>query len=121
VVLNRSDADLKVWRNWCSWGWFQPSLEFRNEKGKVVRVVRKDRPWDKNYPDFWTMAPGEPFVLSLNLTDSVVWKCDVPIESLKGKSLDVRAVFAAEPDEASKEDRVWTGRTASPWRTYDVR
>ena len=121
VVANRSPADVRVWREWCSWGWFQLSFEIRDGTGNIVTVRKKERAWDKNYPDFWTLAPGEPLVLTANLLDAEAWGWSAPAADLRGKALEVRAVFAAEEDEASREDEVFHGEVRSPWRSYELR
>jgi len=120
VVANRSATEINVWREWCSWGWFQLSFEIRAGDGTVVTVRKKDRGWDKNYPDFWTLAPGEPLVLTANLLDFDTWAWSSPAANLREKTLEVRAVFFTEKDEASEEEEVPHGRAVSPWRRYEL-
>ena len=43
VVANGSAADLRVWREWCSWGWFQLSFEIRGGHCTVVLDFDPDR------------------------------------------------------------------------------
>jgi hypothetical protein len=36
VVANRSDADLRVWRECCSWGWFLARIERQVMPGDLL-------------------------------------------------------------------------------------
>jgi hypothetical protein len=121
VVANRTSAELGVWREWCSWGWFQLTFEVRGPDGHVVTIRKAERGWDKNFPDHWTLAPGEPLVLTANLLDLEVWRWSSPIAGLRGKTLEVRAVFFAAEAEEGREAGVFHGLVSSPWRRYQLR
>ena len=68
VVNNVSAAPVRVWRDWCSWGYQQLSFEITDDAGHSWTVRRKEHEFFKNYPDYWTLGPGEPLVLSIALT-----------------------------------------------------
>ncbi len=124
VVTNVSAAPVRVWRDWCSWGFQQLSFEITDDAGHSWTVSRKDHPFFKNYPDYWTLGPGEPLVLNIALTTDL-WESPeaagaLPIADLKGKAVTMRAIFAASADDQSRENNVWTGRVTSTPRTYEV-
>lgn len=121
VVANRSTKEVRVWREWCSWGWFQLSFEVRIDDDRVVLVRKKERGWDKNFPDFWTLAPGEPLVLTANLLDAEAWKWSSPAARLRGKTMEVRAVFMSADDDEAEEMGAFHGEILSPWRKYELR
>ena len=124
VVTNVSAAPVRVWRDWCSWGYQQLSFEITDDAGHSWTVRRKDHPFPKNYPDYWTLAPHEPLVLSVALTTDL-WESPeagggLPIADLKGKAVTMRAIFAASEDDQSRENKVWTGRADSTARFYEL-
>lgn len=127
VLTNTSPKPLRVWRDWCSWGYQQLSFEITEHGGNTWIVTRKEHPFHKNYPDFWTLDANEPLVLSMTLS-SDQWEskrdgvsgAGIAITSLRGKAVTLRAIFAAEEDDQSREHKVWTGRVTSTARRYEV-
>jgi len=124
VVNNVSAAPVRVWRDWCSWGYQQLSFEITDDAGHSWTVRRKEHEFFKNYPDYWTLGPGEPLVLSIALTTDL-WESPesgggLPIADLKGKAVTMRAIFAASEDDQSRENSVWNGRVNSTARIYEL-
>jgi hypothetical protein len=124
VVTNTSKEPVRVWRDWCSWGYQQLTFEITDDAGKSWVIRRKDHGFFKNYPDFWTLGAGEPLVLSIALKADL-WESDragdsLPVADLKGKAVTIRALFAAAEDDASRENKVWTGKIASAPRVYEL-
>jgi hypothetical protein len=69
VLTNVTDHDLTVWKEWCSWGYFNLSFEFTGKDGKVVKVEKDHNLfWTKNGPDGFVVMPGKHFVLSVTLS-----------------------------------------------------
>jgi hypothetical protein len=121
VVRNESDAPLGVWREWCSWGWFQLTFVVTDASGESFVVRKKERGWRKNYPDAWRLAPGEPLVLTPRLSDGDVWENADRLAKLRDSAVTVQAVFTAEAGEDSRGQAVWSGRVESAARSYRVR
>ena len=119
IVSNVSNQPVRVWRDWCSWGYQQLSFEVTDDTGRTSTVRRKEHPFLKNYPDFWTLGAHEPLVLSVALIPDL-WESDgVPLPDIKGKALTLRAVFAAAEDDQSRGNKVWSGRVQSTSRLYE--
>jgi hypothetical protein len=51
VVTNTSESPVRLWREWCSWGYFNLSFVVTDERGKTTTVTKKPRGWDHNFPD----------------------------------------------------------------------
>jgi len=65
VLTNLTDHDLTLWKEWCSWGYFNLSFELTGKDGKVVKVSKAGRGWTRNGPAPYVVAPGKPFVLNV--------------------------------------------------------
>jgi hypothetical protein len=120
VVTNVSEKPAKIWKEWCSWGYFNLSLEARDAEGKVVSISKRPRGWDKNYPDPMEIAPGDHLVINVNF-EPYTW----PNSPLSAKSrqatIRLKAVYEIREDKYSKEMGVWTGRVSSPELEYSFR
>jgi hypothetical protein len=118
VLTNTSTKPIRIWREWCSWGYFGLSFEAQDRAGKTIRISKKQRGWDKNYPDWLELAPGEPAVIDVNL-DPANWEAS----PLSGGSpwetrLRMKAVYEINRDEYSDKNMVWTGHAVSAELEY---
>jgi hypothetical protein len=117
VVTNLSSAPIKLWEEWCSWGYFDLSFEARDVTGRRFVISKKMRGWDKNFPCPVTIGAGRAWVIDVNL-DPSIWQ-NSPLSSDRGQAtLRLRAVFEISEDEASKANGVWTGKVSSPEDEY---
>jgi hypothetical protein len=118
VVTNVSDKPQKLWREWCSWGYYDLSFKCINSLGEESVVVKQPREWTKNYPDWQSIPPGESLVI--DVYPSRDWK-DFPLPA-KGKEIKVRlqAVYEIKPDEQTKKEGVWTGKVESQMQEYTI-
>jgi hypothetical protein len=114
VVTNVSRQPVRLWREWCSWGYFNLRLEAQ-VGGKTFTLAKKPRGWNKNYPDAFTLQPGEHFVIPVVL-DPEVW--DLP--QRRSGPARLRAVYHSTPDRDADEQNVWVGAVASPWLNVAV-
>jgi hypothetical protein len=119
VVTNVSDRPVKLWRDWCSWGYFSLSFVATGEDGKPVTVGKKLREWMKNFPDATIVPPGDHMVFEVALDDDV-WK-DPPLpERGQSRTVRLRAVYTIRNDQEAEKFGVWTGRVSSPEETYTL-
>jgi len=119
VITNVSKDPIRLWREWCSWGYYALSFRIADENGKTTEVRKGPRAWTRNAPDAAALAPGDHMVLEVAF-DQDTWP-DAPLPG-KGNSREVRmkAVFAIQADEETKKAGVWTGEVASPEETYTI-
>src|SRR4051812_27123537 len=71
VVTNVSKEPVRLWKEWCSWGYFTLSFEMTDDKGKVTPITKKVRGWDKNHPDWMLVGPGDSMVFAVNFDESL--------------------------------------------------
>ncbi len=112
VISNVSDKPQKIWREWCSWGYYGLSFVFTDEGGKKWVAKKQPRDWTKNAPDWWTLAPRESLVLDVYFGDSETWR-GFPRPENGSRTITMQAVFQFEPDDESRKYGVWTGHIAS--------
>jgi hypothetical protein len=120
VLINRSPRSIRLWQEWCSWGYFALSFEARVEGGPVLKVTKKMRPWDKNFPAWFELSPGEAFLFEVGLEPSI-WK-DTPLPPPgQMRIVHLRAVFENRDDADARKHGVWTGRVVSPEAEYIIK
>lgn len=117
VVTNVSPRPIRLWRDWCSWGYFNLSFVGTERDGKAFTVKRKLRGWDKNYPDWMMIAPGDHMVHDVFFQDGT-WEYDPAPTVGRLWRVRLRAEFEVPADDQTKEHGVWTGRVASPDDVY---
>jgi hypothetical protein len=120
VVKNTADKSVNLWREWCSWGYFNMTFEIDDGAGRVVTIKKKPRDWTKNYPDWQTLRPGDYFVIPVEF-DTNVW--ELPMAKQPGdkpREVRMRAVYEVNPDATSGELSVWTGAVRSAYETYAI-
>src|SRR6188472_4536687 len=61
LVKNVSDAPLRLWTDKYSWGYGNLSFEQVAADGTVTKVKKKPRGWDKNFPDWLELQPGDSY------------------------------------------------------------
>jgi len=117
IVSNLSDRPQRIWREWCSWGYYALSFELSDENGKTWTVKKKPRDWTMNNPDYWTVEPHECLVLDVHFADTNIWE-GFPRPSGVSQAFTMRAVFEIRPDKESHESAAWTGRAVSKADQY---
>ena len=119
VVTNQSNEPIRLWREWCSWGWDTLTFRVTDGNGKTTDVRKGDREWSANYPEATLLQPGDHMVFDVAF-DQETWR-DAPLPG-KGNSREIRmkAVFRIPADEQTREHKVWTGELASPEAAYTI-
>src|SRR5688572_4135471 len=47
VVTNVSGKPIRLWKEWCSWGYFNLSFQVTDDAGRSVEVRKQDRDWTR--------------------------------------------------------------------------
>jgi hypothetical protein len=95
VILNNTSLhDLKVWKEWCSWGYFNLSFEFTDEKGKVAVIRKNGMIWYGNKPDGMVIQPGCAYSITVNLSgkNDIGWQAWTGVNALHGK-MTMRVIY----------------------------
>ena len=121
VLTNISKRPVRLWREWCSWGYFNLSLESRDREGKTLSVSKRERDWDRNYPDWMELLPGDSTVFNVGLEPKVWMNSPIAVPAA-GKThkavIRLRAVYNVRDDEDARREGVWVGRVSSPEIDY---
>jgi hypothetical protein len=120
LVRNVSDQSIRLWTDRYSWGYSNLSFEIVGDDGKMTPVRKKPRGWDKNYPDWLELKPGDTYVLNVNFNVADVWDNPPKASGAKPTQLKLRAVYEIEADEQSAKLGVWTGKVQSAVDTYAI-
>jgi hypothetical protein len=119
MVTNVSKETIRLWKEWCSWGYYNLSFEAREGEGKVKLISKRIPGWEKNFPDWIAIPPGEHLIIDVGLEPSL-WK-NSPLAGRSGEAtLRLKAIFEIPEDEDSKEHKVWTGRVTSAETEYSL-
>ena len=119
VLTNVSKEPISLWKEWCSWGYFDLSFEARDSTGKVVVISKKPRGWLKNFPCPVELAASEHWVVDVRL-EPAIWQ-NSPLSDDSGKAtIRLKAIYEIREDKESKEAKVWTGRVSSPELEYTI-
>jgi len=117
IVTNTSDEPIRIWREWCSWGYYGLSFEFTDATGKKWKAEKGLTAWTKNYPDFWSLEAHESLVLDVQFAKTNIW-VGFPHLQQPSQTFIMRAVFEFQPDDESHKYSIWTGKVASEAKTY---
>lgn len=132
VFLNQGSKPLRIWKEWCSWGWFNLTFEIKR-RGKTVTLGRGGREWAINFPDFWTLAPKQALVryVTLGSSGEDEWDEWGPLDGEDWDWRDIlspgehkmrfRAIYEVHEDKESKENGVWSGKVTSEEHEYVIR
>ncbi len=118
VLFNQGDKPLHLWKDWCSWGWYNLEFEVTTKDGKKERLCKGLKDWCMNYPDFWTIGPKQALVRNVAFgSDDWTGLADL---DLGRHEVRLRAIYEVHQDEDAKEHGVWTGRITSEEHEYTL-
>lgn len=111
-ITNTSKSPLRIWKEWCSWGYSTVSLKLTDGQGRIYAVHKKPRDWAKNTPDPLLIKPGAAFVWKICL-DPDVWEGLPDLSDHGVRSFSVRAELEIKPGRQASDSGVWTGHIVS--------
>ena len=112
VVANTSDKPQRIWREWCSWGYFGLTFEFTDENSKKWVAEKEGQIWTVNAPDWWTLEPHESLVIEVYFADSKIWR-GFPSPDNGSQTVTMQAILKFKPDHTASQNNIWTGRVVS--------
>jgi hypothetical protein len=119
VLTNTGKTPVRLWKEWCSWGYFNLAFQVRSDDGKVTTTKKKPREWGKNFPDSTIIPPGDHMVIDVSF-DTSAWQ-DAPLPPAgQQRTVSMRAVFEITADADTKKHKVWTGRVSSDENRYTI-
>ena len=106
LLKNISNEPQRIWKEWCSWGYYNLSFEMISE-GKKILIKQGLGSWLKNYPDSGIINPNEYVVFDVN------WLNFPDVKHTEKKRGELKAIYEVKADDESKSLGVWTGRVES--------
>lgn len=119
IVKNLSEHRLNLWREWCSWGYFNLSFRLTDENGITWIAKKKEKDWEKNFPDFVIVDPRDELVIDVTF-DPDIWDNVLPLDAGRSMTVSMVAIYQSENSDDAKERGVWSGRLVSDEREYTL-
>ncbi|PHS10429.1 MAG: hypothetical protein COA78_11385 [Blastopirellula sp.] len=110
VLTNTSGKKLNVWREWCSWGYYNLTFEIQLKDGKKYEITKRPATWTRNGPDAYFVKKGAHFVYTIRFADDI-WQ-GIP-DNVQSHIVKIKALYKIEKDDETKEFNVWTGNVES--------
>ena len=118
VVSNKSPDAVRVWRDWCSWGYYNLSFDVKLANGNfgiVYHLKKKGRIWSGNYPEFYIVTPYSYYVMTVNFKEDWNSREAFPYELKKNEDVLIKAIYTIPSDKDAENYRIWTGTVESEW------
>jgi len=119
IIRNLSEHRVNLWREWCSWGYFNLSFRFTAENGTKWIAKKKEKDWEKNFPDFVAVDPRGELVIDVTF-DPDIWDNVLPLDTGRSTTVSMVAIYQSENSDDTKERGVWSGRLVSDEREYKL-
>jgi len=113
VLTNKTNQSLKVWRQWCSWGYFTLSFTVKQEDGTSFTLERRNGAWTWNYPDETIVHPGKSFVMQVSIAKNSSGVFGGFPDKFRDGKVMLQAHFTIKEDDETKKHGVWTGSVSS--------
>lgn len=94
LLINHTDTAVSFFEDWNSWGYFNLYFEI-NAKDTTYLITKKDRYWDKNFPSFKTLFPGDSLELAFSGhgLDCSFSQYSGPINTILSPGNSIRAIY----------------------------
>jgi hypothetical protein len=120
LLTNVSPKPVRLWQEWCSWGYYSLEVELVEENGTRHLLKKKPTSFYTNFPDDVLLEPGGSSVWDVDLQRSDVWQDLSWFPKDKRVDGKLRVIFSV-PEPNTELDRVigasevgvWTGQVIS--------
>ena len=119
IIANTSERRVNLWREWCSWGYSNLKFQITDEAGATWVVRKKEKEWEKNFPDFVSIEPGNKMVIDVTF-DPDVWENIIPPGTKQSTVVSMTAIYESEDSGDSRKKDVWSGRLVSEEGKYTL-
>jgi hypothetical protein len=117
VLTNTGKSTIRLWQDSCSWGYSNLSFEAEDQDGKKIAIIRKQRGWEKNFPDWIAIPPGDYLVLDIKFDDNT-WQNPPLLDPGQQKLMNLRAIYESTPTKEARANKIWSGKVVSPKNAY---
>jgi hypothetical protein len=120
LISNTSTNSVRLWDEWCSWGYGALSFQFDDKAGHRWDAKKVPTGWDNNFPRWWSFKPAESGVIDVYFADPKVWDGFRHATGKKPLTVTLSAVYEIRANKETAEYGIWTGRVVSPPIQIDV-
>ncbi len=117
VMTNVSKESIRIWKENNSWGYFNLSFRVKDKNGKIFSLKKKPKGWNKNFPDWTIVPPGNHRVFEVMFDDSLWEKSPLP-ERGESAVIKLQALYEIHETKEAKEYEIWTGQILSDESEY---
>jgi hypothetical protein len=121
VVTNVSDAPVRIFDQWNSWGYHNLTFSLERDNPDIKRELMRfgGQVWTGNAPDTIELAPGEHYVFAVTFqqgSNRMLTSSWGPLAVQNGAYpwVTIQAHFEIKADVFSEQQKVWTGKISSP-------
>lgn len=112
LLTNKSRRPVRVWQEWCSWGYYSLQFEAFGEDGTRHLLKKKRTSFYANFEDYVDLLSDGSVVWHVVLNPSewedLSWLSKDTVEHVK-----LRAIYTIPADDDTKKYGIWTGRASS--------
>jgi hypothetical protein len=111
VLINRSSADVRIWRMGNSWG--DESLAFEvSGDNRTEKITFRPQVYTRNVPATVVVPHDGRFEILFNLRDGK-WEPATAIDRLSGSDARLTAIYSVRKSPEAASQEVWTGELRS--------
>jgi hypothetical protein len=99
LLTNVSQDPIRVWQEWCSWGYYCLQIEVVEKNGTKHLLKKKRVGFYANFPDYVDLQPGQSSVWDVDLHESSVWTDLSWLPKDELVNAKVRAIFTVRKPE----------------------
>ena len=112
LLTNVSKRPVRVWQEWCSWGYYSLQFEVFGKDGKRHLLKKKLTSFYANFPDYVELLPRGSVVWRVELFPPL-WEDLSWLTTNRAEHVTLRAIYSVTADEDSKQYGIWAGHTSS--------
>lgn len=127
LLTNVSSSPVRVWQEWCSWGYYCLQIELMEADGTKHLLKKKRIPFYANFPDYVALQSGESVVWNVDLSPSI-WTGLPVMPTNAMANVKIRAIYTVTKPDDTEVNRdegvaqmgVWTGQSASDFCDFTL-
>ena len=119
IIENSSERQVNLWREWYSWGYFNLKFQITDEKGVTWIARKKEKEWEKNFPDFVSVDPRDKMVIDVTFSPDI-WENVLPPDTEQSTTVSMIAIYESEDSEDARKRGIWSGLLVSDKRKYTL-
>jgi len=114
LIKNNTGKDVKIWEDWCSYGYFAPSFDVKFKSGESIHITKNDTAWTRNFPDSFILKSSGSYVIAVNLESS--FKESQKLLDNLSNVTEIKANYGIKSSDKQKKYNVWYGEISTDFQ-----